>query len=632
MNKKELVNWKNILKTLAVLLSIVILFVCVFSYNYLKKGKDNSYVLTSPLILTLIILGSIVLGVFYLGVNILFIRKKIKLSLDELLTLLTIIHLPLYLMLLSFFNIKIDFVGEINLYLYVGVGCLSFLALTLVLWNINKDYAVSLFKLIALLVALYYIVIYIVIFVYQVRYPFEIEWMEGGSVDHVIRILQGQKLYVEPSIEFVPYIYTPFYFYVSALFWLIFGVSFVPLRLVSFLSTIGCFVVIFFFVKKETKSNYWGIISTGVFAATYQLSGAWFNIGRVDPLATFLLILAVYLLKNHKSIPLLVISGVLTFLSFFTKQSIFLILAGLFIYSIVKHRLKSIAFIIPALLGIILSTIIANILSDGWYSYYIFELPKYHNFLEHLLYAYWTKDIMSSFTIGMMFLLFYILHTIPLKRDYNKITRFIFYLFVPLSFIFTSWLSRIHSGGYLNVLIPAFLMISILFIIGLSKVYDFIKNRLNNKIYLIFMYVICIVQLALLFYLPTNYIPTKEDLRAGEHLVEVISKLEGEVIMPSTGYIPRLAGKNTMYAHNMAIYDVVRVRTNKQKPNEIKTILKKDIERAFSNKKYDAVITHRRNWYGIQRYYKIKETLFKKDEFVPVTGAGVRPRYVYVPK
>ena len=59
---------------------------------------------------------------------------------------------------------------------------------------------------------------YLVIALTRLSYPFELEWMEGGSVVHVQRILDGQALYVTPSLTFVPFIYSPFYFYVSSLF------------------------------------------------------------------------------------------------------------------------------------------------------------------------------------------------------------------------------------------------------------------------------------------------------------------------------------------------------------------------------------------------------------------------------
>ena len=63
-----------------------------------------------------------------------------------------------------------------------------------------------------LFMALFYILIYIVIIVSRADYKYELEWMEGGVLEHVIRFLDGKNIYSEPSIEFTPYIYTPLYY------------------------------------------------------------------------------------------------------------------------------------------------------------------------------------------------------------------------------------------------------------------------------------------------------------------------------------------------------------------------------------------------------------------------------------
>jgi hypothetical protein len=49
----------------------------------------------------------------------------------------------------------------------------------------------------------------------RVAYPYEFESMEGSMVDHVRRLFAGQPLYVGPSLEFVPFIYTPLFYGVS---------------------------------------------------------------------------------------------------------------------------------------------------------------------------------------------------------------------------------------------------------------------------------------------------------------------------------------------------------------------------------------------------------------------------------
>src|SRR5439155_22063906 len=89
----------------------------------------------------------------------------------------------------------------------------------------------------------------------RMSYPFEVEWMEGGSVDHVRRILDGKKLYVAPSLDFVPYTYTPLYFYAAAAVAKVTGIGFFPLRFLSTAATAANLALLYFIVRRETTSR-----------------------------------------------------------------------------------------------------------------------------------------------------------------------------------------------------------------------------------------------------------------------------------------------------------------------------------------------------------------------------------------
>ena len=125
--------------------------------------------------------------------------------------------------------------------------------------------------------------------------------MEGASFLQVLRILSGHPLYTQPSIEYIPLIYPPLYFYVSALVAKIMGVGFMPLRLVSVLAFIGCLLFVYRIIELITKNNHVSLIGVGFFAATYPLSGAWFDIARVDTLFVFFCIAAIYFSNKENS-------------------------------------------------------------------------------------------------------------------------------------------------------------------------------------------------------------------------------------------------------------------------------------------------------------------------------------------
>lgn len=67
----------------------------------------------------------------------------------------------------------------------------------------------------------------------RIRYPFAIEWVEGNTFLHVLRVLQGKPIYVAPSYDFIPMIYTPLYYYVSAPVAIATGNIMIAMRVVS---------------------------------------------------------------------------------------------------------------------------------------------------------------------------------------------------------------------------------------------------------------------------------------------------------------------------------------------------------------------------------------------------------------
>jgi 4-amino-4-deoxy-L-arabinose transferase-like glycosyltransferase len=125
------------------------------------------------------------------------------------------------------------------------------------------------------------------------NYPFDLEWLEGATADHVQRILTGQKIYVPPSLAFTPFLYPPLYYYVSAAVSFVTGMSLLPLRLVSMASSLGCFWLVYRLVARETGRRYAGIVARGMFAATYRIGGAWLDLAR-DSLFLLLFLGAVY--------------------------------------------------------------------------------------------------------------------------------------------------------------------------------------------------------------------------------------------------------------------------------------------------------------------------------------------------
>ncbi|MCA9582997.1 MAG: hypothetical protein KC416_14455, partial [Myxococcales bacterium] len=108
---------------------------------------------------------------------------------------------------------------------------------------------------------------YLLIAAGTVPYPYQLEWMEGGILETVARVGNGEPLYVAPSIDYVSYVYTPLYYYLGALFTAIGGLALPPLRLLSLLATLATSILITLFIHRETGSKKWAALGAPLFLA-----------------------------------------------------------------------------------------------------------------------------------------------------------------------------------------------------------------------------------------------------------------------------------------------------------------------------------------------------------------------------
>jgi len=486
------------------------------------------------------------------------------------------------------------------------------------------------FKYTLLAGASLFIFMYVVLAIFRIRYPFELEWMEGGSVDHVRRILSGQRLYVSPSLDFVPFIYTPLYFYLSAVVSSLLGIGFMPLRLVSFLSSLGCFLSIFLIVKQETRSNFAGILAACLFAATFRMSGAWFDIARIDSLFLLLFLAGLYFVKSHRSPGSAVIAGVCISLSFLTKQAALFICLPIMLYCILWDRRRSVFFVGTVVMIVGISTLLLDHVHDGWYRYYVFDLPRKHVILKERFVAFWTSDLTSPLPVACCMSVFYFLMQLPNSSKKNLF----FYLLAAAGMLGGAWLIRSHSGSYSNALFPAYAYMSILFGIGLHAVLEFVQASFGEKKrhMEICLYLCCIMQFVRLIYSPLDQVPTQQDLEAGRKFIKTLASIEGEIVVLYHGYLPTLAGKST-HAHAIAVDDVLRAGGTKTKAgaklfNEISVPIR---EKQFSAIVFDSGGSRFKD--DIQEHYVRWRPIFDTDSvFWPVTGWRTRPESIYIPR
>ena len=482
--------------------------------------------------------------------------------------------------------------------------------------------AMNTLKVIMFFIASYYLFKVIWVIISRINFPFELEYMEGGSLIEVKRILDGMQLYIEPSMYYIPYIYTPLYFYVSALVAWFTGLSFLTLRMVSAFFSIGIAAIIYLFVNKASKDHVIAFIAVGIYSSTFVLSGSWFDIARVDCLFLFLLLLGYYLCSFQNRI-LNIMGGITLGLSILTKQTAIIAIVPLFLYLLIWNKKNFLKILLPFLITTIFGLLLINAISNGWFFFYIFDVPSNYHFSIISTESTFIKD----FFYPELFFLLLSLIWLYLERDKNEV-KFIGLMF--LGFTACSFFSRANPGGYTNSVLPFCAAISIMAALGINtlikRIYRFTQLPKFSISFLIFS-ILLVFQFISNDYSFEKQLPRKNDLDVQNKITQYIKSMKGEVYLPFSSYLNLSAGKKT-YAHWISIQDFYAYFGEKTS-NDFGII--EQINKSFKNDEFDAVIlAGGPDYYGfiLPKEYQ-PDNPFGYITYRPVTGTVVRLTVFY---
>jgi hypothetical protein len=472
-----------------------------------------------------------------------------------------------------------------------------------------------------------FLAIYLVIALSRMGYPYELEWMEGGMAAHVQRVVSGQPIYAKPSIEFVSFLYPPLYYETAALFTRVLGPGFLPLRLLSFLASLGVFALLFAIVRRESGSAFAGALAAGVFAATYGRVGGWFDIARLDSFYLLTLLAAIYVLRFAKSKTSGAIAGALIGAAFLTKQSALVVAVPLVIEISIADLRRAPWFASAAALTIGGGVLFLDRTSGGWFHYYCIYLPSNHPRIGGGWAAFWTSDLLPALPVATVLALYYAASRI---LGEGGRARF-FFVAVAAGTIGSSWSVRNMVGAEVNNLLPAFAAVAMLAALGiddLSRRARDVSRATWNRVALA-AEILLLVQLAWLRYDPRKHIPTTADRAAGDRVVARLREIPGDVFVPHHGYLARLAGKRE-YAHTLAMDNVFL-----DDEGPARRDLEAELLRALAEKRFAAVLLESDGRYGpaILNSYEMRGALFESENvFWPVTGGALRPEFLCLPK
>jgi len=489
----------------------------------------------------------------------------------------------------------------------------------------------------------------------RVAYPYDLEWMEGGMLHHALRFQTGHGIYSEPSVEFIPYLYTPLYPALLAILGEIFGLTYTLGRVISVVSLVGIAIVGAISIcspRSRHAAMLPALVGTalalGMFAAVYPYMEGWYDLVRADTLFLFLvtagLTAALYWTdqgegwRGHARVA--AVGAILAF-AFFTKQTgIFYVMLGGAIVLILSWR-RLAAYIAAAGVVGLGGSGLMNLTSGGWYWTYIRKIHSAHDFNYDRFWASFGNILwhFRALTIVVVVTLIVVGYTWlrPLRegshRELPRQTRP--FLLWTSAFVVSTITGAVGWGtefAHFNAYMPAFLhgalaagaavpalaaCASILW--GARKHSTLVGHGAAG---------LAALSLALTcFYWtwqPKRFQPPAADVAAGDRLIKRIKALDGEVWMPSHPWYLVLAGKQP-HVHRMGIKDVTW-RQNRRVVG---------LEESLENHRFSSLVFDNRDLFlelaMIRRYYRPALKLPPDERPRLYTGAMVVPDSIWVP-
>jgi len=482
-------------------------------------------------------------------------------------------------------------------------------------------------------------------------YPYDLEWMEGGMLHHAQRIRDGSGIYVPPSVDFIPYLYTPLYPSILALFGGAFGVSYSVGRGISIIGLIGIAAVLTTQLANKRHQHLrqgpvWAGSALGLalFAATYPFVEGWFDLVRADTFFLFLVTAGIAGLprwsrtgegiRGHGRVAA---GAALLALAFFCKQTgvIYVALGGVIVLALAWRRLP--VYIGTAGVIGLGGTIVLNQSSHGWFWTYISEIHRAHDFNPDRFWASFGKILWHFPAMTIVIVVALILVGVTWWRRRAMPPQAQPLLLWSATFAVSTVVGAIGWGtefAHHNAYMPAFLHGAIASGAAVSAVYACARlhwgERRRAELVSTAAALAVAIPLAIACWTarwqPSKFIPKPSDLAAADRLIARLRTIQGEVWMPSHPWYLYMAGK-TPRVHRMGIKDVTARQA--RSVEGLDDALRKH---AFAAIVLDNADLHNREYLApILRYYRPALKLPANERPKLYTGALIEPDSIWLP-
>lgn len=493
----------------------------------------------------------------------------------------------------------------------------------------------------------------------RLRYPFDLEWMEGGLLHHALRVRDGAPLYGPPSSEFIPYLYTPLYPALLAALGSVLPLGYALGRALSVLALCGVAAVAAWSLVRSPRATtdlaprLIGLaLALGLMSAAYPVVEGWYDLVRADTLLLLMVTAPLALapaIARHARAP----GGVRAHLSvaalaaslataYFCKQTaVFYVAAGGALVLGTAPRKVPTFVAVAGLIGLG-GTALAQWLTDGWFWVYVSEIHRAHDFswdrfwrsFGNILWRPSLPGAPAYPALGAAMSLAVLAGLSATALAYRR-TRAVpagarpLLLWAPI-FALSTLVGAIGWGtefAHFNAYLPALVHGALAAGAAVGAIAASARALGADRASTIAPYLVALALGAALWqarWQPGPFVPTQADAAAGERLLARVRALPGEVWMPSHPYYLVLAGKRP-WVHRMGIKDVTW-RQSRQ-------VL--GLTEALAGRRFSALVLDQRDVHlelpEVSRYYYRALELPANERPRVRSGARVTPESVWLP-
>lgn len=412
--------------------------------------------------------------------------------------------------------------------------------------------------------AVWQLALFVTMHALRVRYPWDVEWLEGAALYQAHRVKMGQVTYGPPNQGYLPLFHPPAYPAMLGYLGKVVRVDYPMARELSFWFIIGGVLLIarqlWLVFKEEENGKVYALtlslVAAGCVAAGVPLSEGFYDIVREDSMAVFLCVLLAALAHGRdKKLTirrLLVLASLITLIVYTRLPAVFFpVWVTLFVFA--RHRKSGLLLALMAVSGCGLVLVALQYQSRGWYWIYTVSLLA-----DHAVPMARLKEGLGLLHKAMPFLPALPVVALGLAIVRKISSRAVLWFGMAVCSLPASLLPFAKVGGYLNDFVP------VAFFIGPAVAFllaDLLLALERRPRQVLAVQAIVYAAMCLFFwnskYSPARISPNADDYKKARNTNAQMSKLKGGVIVPRHPFLPVQNGSRSDQIADMPYLDMV---------------------------------------------------------------------------